>query len=120
MNYKELLYIDIETAGEYPDLETLKENDTRGYDLFMRKLERKGVQFTDWKIDPNEVYLNKTSLMPEFGRIVCVSMAIIKNDEVKMMSVCDENEEIIIKKVQKTLIDISQKTLLGLCGYFIK
>ena len=26
MNYKDFIYIDIETAGKYPDLETLKEN----------------------------------------------------------------------------------------------
>ena len=120
MNYKELIYIDIETAGKYPDLETLKANDIRGYELFLRKLDRKGAQFTDWKTDPNEVYLNKVSLIPEFGRIVCVSMAMIKDDKVQMMSVCDEDEKFIIEKVHKILMNFSVKTAFSLSGYYIK
>ena len=120
MNYKELIYIDIETAGKYPDLETLKANDIRGYELFLRKLDRKGVQFTDWKTDPNEVYLNKVSLIPEFGRIVCVSIAMIKDNKVQMMSVCDEDEQFIIEKVHKILMNFSVKTLFSLSGYYIK
>jgi hypothetical protein len=120
MNYNELLYIDIETAGKYPDLETLKDNDIRGYELFLRKLDRKGVQYTDWKEDPNSVYLSKSSLIPEFGRVVCVSMAIVKDDKVQMISVCDEDEQFIIEKVHKTLMKFSYNTLYSLCGYYIK
>lgn len=121
MNYRDLLYIDIETAGFYPDLYTLKEHDIRGYDLFMRKIERKSSQYLDWKEDPNDVYINKSPLIPEFGRIVCVSMAIInKGDEIKMISVCDEDESKIIKKVNGTLMNISEKTLKSLCGFYIK
>lgn len=120
MNYNDLLYIDIETAGKYPDLYTLKENDIRGYDLFMRKIDRKSSQILDWKGEPNDVYINKSPLIPEFGRIVCVSMAMIKNDDIKMMSVCSEDEEYIIKKTQNTLINVSDKSLMGLCGFYIK
>lgn len=121
MNYKEFVYIDIETAGKYPDLNTLKENDIRGYDLFLRKIDRKGVQFVDWKDDPNNVYLKKASLIPEFGRLVCVTMAIVNNnDEIKMISSIDDDENILIKKVQKTLMNFSNKSSYGLCGYYIK
>jgi len=121
MDYKDLVYIDIETAGFYPDLSSLKENDIRGYDLFMRKIERKSPQFLDWKEDPNDVYLNKSPLIPEFGRVVCVSMArVTKNDEIKMMSVCNEDEEYIIKQTQKSLMNVSNNSLLGLSGFYIK
>jgi len=121
MDYKDLLYIDIETAGKYPDLYTLKEYDIRGYDLFMRKIDRKSSQILDWKDDPNDVYINKSPLIPEFGRIVCVSMAMIsKKDEIKMMSVCLEDEEQLIKKVHNTLMSVSEKTLIGLSGFYIK
>ena len=124
MNYKDLVYFDIETAGYYPDLYSLKSNDTRGYDLFMRKLERKSLNFSDWKEDPNDVYLNKTPLMPEFGRVVCVSIATIKEidgaDETKIVSYCDEDEKVIINNVQKVFNNISNKTSLGICGFYIK
>lgn len=121
MNYKDFVYIDIETAGKYPDLITLKENDIRGYELFMRKIERKSSQILDWKEDPNNVYLNKVSLIPEFGRIVCVTMAIVNvDDEIKMVSIAEEDEKILIQKAHKTLTKFSNQSLYGLCGYYIK
>ena len=121
MNYKDFIYLDIETAGQYPDLESFKSIDIRGYDLFMRKLDRKSSQFQDWKEDSNIVYLNKVSLMPEFGRVVCVSLATIdKNNELKMKSMCDIDEEVIIKKSHQVLKTASDKTLLGLSGFYIK
>lgn len=121
MNYKDYIYFDIETAGKYPDLETLKENDIRGYELFMRKIERKSSQIIDWKEEPNKVYMNKSSLIPEFGRVVCVTMAIVNsNDEIKIVSITDEDEKILIQKTHKTLTNFSNKSLYGLCGYYIK
>jgi len=121
MNYKDFVYLDIETAGEYPDLASLQSNDIRGYDLFMRKIDRKSSQFQDWKENPHDVYLNKVSLMPEFGKIVCVSIAQIDvGENLKIVSICDEDEEVIIKRVQKIFKNASDKTLLGLCGFYIK
>ena len=124
MNYKDLVYFDIETAGNYKDLNTLKSNDIRGYDLFMRKIERKSSALEDWKCDVNQVYLDKSSLMPEFGRVVCVSIATIQTidnvENMKIMSFYDEDEEILINKVQKVFTKISNKTNLGLCGFYIK
>ena len=120
MNYTDLVYFDIETAGEYPDLESFKESDIRGYDLFMRKLDRKSDQFTDWKEDPNIVYINKSPLMPEFGKIVCVSISFFSNGEQKISSIYNETEDVIIKRVHQIFGKISNQTLLGLCGFFIK
>jgi hypothetical protein len=119
MNYKELVYFDIETAGMYADLESLKLNDIRGYELFMRKIERKSSQILDWKEDPNDVYLNKSPLIPEFGRIVCVSVSTAVNS-VKMNSYYDEDEEVLINKVHKLFMKISNETSMGLCGFYIK
>lgn len=120
MNYKDYIYFDIETAGKYPDLETLKYNDIRGYDLFIRKVERKSDQFKDWKINPNDVYLDKSPLIPEFGRVVCVSMGIIKNDEIILNSIYDFDEKNIIIKVQQIFEKFSSKTSFGLSGFYIK
>jgi len=124
MNYKDLVYLDIETVGKYENLESLKYNDVRGYNLFMRKIDRKSSQYLDWKDDPNVVYFNKAPLMPEFGKIVCVSIANIKEvdgiDEQKLVSVYSHDEKTIINKVQKIFTNVSNKTLLGLCGFYIK
>ena len=124
MNYKDLVYFDIETAGNYKDLSTLQSNDIRGYELFMRKLQRKSENFADWKIDANQVYLDKSPLMPEFGRVVCVSIATIQTvdgvENLKIMSFYDDSEELLITKVQRIFTNISKKTNLGLCGFHIK
>ena len=120
MNYTDLVYFDIETAGNYKDLQTLQSNDPRGYELFMRKIERKSENFSDWKGDPNEVYLSKSPLMPEFGRVVCVSIATIIKEELKIVSLCDEDEKLIIDKAQKIFTKMSEKTLLGISGFYIK
>ena len=37
MNYRNLFYFDIETVGEHKDINSLKENDERGYLLFHKK-----------------------------------------------------------------------------------
>lgn len=124
MTHKDLVYFDIETAGNYKDLNSLMLHDSRGYELFLRKIERKSSQILDWKINSEQVYLDKSPLIPEFGRIVCVSIATFLEkdgvEKLKMMSIYDESEEILINKVHKIFNTISNKTLLGLCGFYIK
>lgn len=120
MNYNDLVYFDIETVGNYKDLESLKSNDIRGYELFMRKIERKSSQILDWKIDSNDVYIDKSPLMPEFGKIVCVSMSTIKNGDVRIKSFYGHDEKEIVSNVNNIFTNISNKTLLGVCGYHIK
>ena len=115
MNYKNLFYFDIETVSKYKDITEFEVKDNRGYKLFLQKIKRK-----KWEGDTNTLYNDKATLMPEYGKIVCVSMAIYKDNEIKVKSIYDDNEEILMKKVHKTFSSISAKTILGSCGYYIK
>jgi predicted PolB exonuclease-like 3'-5' exonuclease len=115
MNYKNLFYFDIETVSNYNGLNEFKVKDNRGYKLFLQKIKRK-----NWTEEPNVLYDKKASLMPEYGKIVCVSMAIYKDDELRMRSIYDDDEETLMKKVHKTFSSISKNTVLGTCGYYIK
>jgi predicted PolB exonuclease-like 3'-5' exonuclease len=115
MNYKNLFYFDIETVSKYKDITEFEVKDNRGYKLFLQKIKRK-----KWEGDTNTLYNDKATLMPEYGKIVCVSMAIYKDDEIKIKSIYDDDEEILMKKVHKTFSSISAKTFLGSCGYYIK
>ena len=45
MFYKNLFYFDIETVGQYKDINSLQENDERGYLLFKKKYENKWGQW---------------------------------------------------------------------------
>ncbi len=120
MDYKELLYFDIETVSKYRNINEFKNNDKRGYDLFIRKMNRKSDKFTDWKEDENTVYMNKSTLIPEYGKVVCVTMAYFNKDGLKIKSIYNHDEKILIMEVHKILTYINNKTLFGLCGYYIK
>jgi len=120
MNYKNLFYFDIETTGKHKTIEDFETNDKRGYELFLRKLERKSDNILDWKKSPDIVFREKSSLMPEFGKIVCVTMSFYKNDELKTKSVYNDNERTLVNEVHKIFKNISDNTTFGLCGYYIK
>jgi len=120
MNYKNLFYFDIETVSKYKNLIEFEDNDKRGYELFLKKLARKSDNYPDWKEEPSIVYINKTPLMPEYGKIVCVTMAYYKNDELKMKSVYGDDEEKIVRDTHKIFDNIGKNTTFGSCGYYIK
>lgn len=120
MSFKNYLYIDIETTGKHKDLNDLKENDKRGYELFLRKVKRKSDNLTDWKTDINDVYKTKSPIIPEFGKIVCISFAYYKKDELMLSSLYGDDESKIIKGIHRLLYNVSEKTTYGLCGFYIK
>ena len=86
------LFFDIETCGQYPSYEKFEKEDPSGASIFKKKCERMGYG------DPVEGYLKKVSLFPEFGRIVCVSYGVWKNDDIVVSSISEDNEEDLIKK----------------------
>jgi 3'-5' exonuclease len=121
MNYKSLFYFDIETVSNYKSLKEFEDNDKRGYELFLRKIRRKSDNFKDWKEpSPEVVYENKSCLIPEFGKIVCMSFAFYKNDELSLSSLYGDDEENLIQSIHRLIENISDKTSYGLCGYYIK
>jgi len=120
MDYKNLFYFDIETVSKYRNLIEFEDNDKRGFDLFLKKLKRKSDNYLDWKDEPAKVYVDKSPLMPEYGKIVCVTMAYYKNDKLKMKSVYDDDEKKLVTEVHKNFDNISRNTTFGSCGYYIK
>lgn len=120
MNYKNLFYFDIETVSDFKNIDDLKQNDERGYELFIRKIKRKSTRFEDWKSpDHNDIYIKKSPLIPEFGKIVCITMGFFKNDDLKIKSIYNNNEKELIKETHSIFKKISNTTL-SLCGYYIK
>jgi len=113
MNYKSFVYFDIETAGRYPDLKTFYDNDKRGYELFLSKIEKRG-----WLGEPEKIYRQKSPLMPEFGRIVCATFAMIIDEKPVIKSYYDSSEKELITKVKNGLDKV--KLLKPLCGFYIK
>ena len=117
MNYKNLLYFDIETCGHYKTLEDFKNNDLRGFLLFERKYNRNNID-TDWKLPIEEAYIKKSSLLPEYGKIICISAGIYRNDDIEIISYTGTEYD-ILKNFNNILIK-ANRNQMSLCGFNIK
>jgi len=121
MFYKNLFYFDIETVGEYRNIDSLEQNDKRGYLLFKKKYDS-----NPWMREKDELidyaYVNNAGLYSPYGKIVCISFGYY-NDKVpqgySISSICGDDEQDILKQFQ-TVIDKVSKRHMILSGYNIK
>jgi len=83
---KSMLFIDIETASQYRDLEDLKSNGPEHmYELWLKKAESIRLYEPEKKdLDDTEMYQKCASIYPEFGKINTISIGQIKFDETGM------------------------------------
>ena len=78
---KGMLFIDIETASNYRDLEELKSEGPDGlYDLWLKKC-KTIREYSSGKVDltEEELYMSDASIYPEFGRIITISIGQINS-----------------------------------------
>lgn len=116
-----LLFIDIETVGISSNYETLKKE--------FPNLNKNFIQNADWfnkrfpetnGMSLDEIYHNRAALIPEFGRIVCVSMGFLApNGEVKKQSFYGPDEEDILRKTNESFNKVISLDYF-LCGHNIK
>lgn len=81
---KGMLFIDIETAAKYRDLEELKSEGPDGlYELWLKKADSIRLYESD-KADLNdaELYERSASIFAEWGKIITISIGQIKFDEI--------------------------------------
>jgi len=121
INKNKLLFVDIETAGGYKDSKELKEKDsvlwnlwdTMGCSYFRRNYPEDSDKDCDF------LYKKYSSLLPEFGKIICISVGFINGEEEKLQSFCSGNEYEDLIKVSELLNKI-EKVGFTLCGHNIK
>ena len=83
---RELFFFDIETVGNYPTLEDLKESNQKEFELFQHKYEK---MKWDEKYDSiDDAYLNNAGIISTFGKIVCISCGYKDNNgEMRISSI---------------------------------
>jgi hypothetical protein len=126
MGYLNNFYFDIETTTLYEDLDDLKINDKRGYNLVIKKIDKRKLR-TGEKIelhsDYQKAYQEIGPLVPEYGKIVCLSFGYYDFKDDKNIpvinSIYGDIEKDIIIDIQTLFkkINSSQKPL---CGYNIR
>lgn len=119
--YKDYFYFDIETTSKYPTLFDLKLDDQRGFDLFIRKCEKlKKYPTSEWLDKPcEELYIEKSPLLPEFGKIICMSFGMFNNDQKHIMTIVDDDEKKLMERISK-VINRALVSKKKLCGFNIK
>jgi uncharacterized protein YprB with RNaseH-like and TPR domain len=100
------LFFDIETCGKFPNYETFCQKDPHGADIWKKKwslyLKRDGMTL-------EESYLDRVSIYPEFGKIVCLSYGVLKNGEMTIKTIAEENETDMMKLIYQLFAHAGNK-----------
>jgi predicted PolB exonuclease-like 3'-5' exonuclease len=116
-----LLFFDLETVGEFPTLSELEKNKPGMYNVFMKYQDWFHKRFPeDSSKTPEEVYISRSGLIPEFAKIVVASFAFInQKGEMQTQTYAMDDEKELLRNVIKLLNKI-QKLDFVLCGHNIK
>jgi predicted PolB exonuclease-like 3'-5' exonuclease len=116
-----ILFLDIETVGGCKDYQTCKTSNPKVAEQFIKYIDWFQKRFPeDSLLSLDEIFARRTALVPEFAKIVCVSVAFVTdNGEVKKQTFADDNEYTVLKDVQK-LLDRCGKLDFFLCGHNLK
>lgn len=116
-----ILFLDIETVGIEKDYDTCKEKKpqiaeqfSNYFDWFEKRFpEDKGKNF-------NDMFSRRAALVPEFAKIVTISVAFVTDSgEIKTQTFSDHDEFKLLKDSQK-LLDRVGKLDFWLCGHNLK
>jgi predicted PolB exonuclease-like 3'-5' exonuclease len=122
-----ILFLDIETVGGCPDLEScerfspeIAEQFHKYFDWFIKRFpEDNTIDKSEIELK-NDVFKKRSSLVPEFAKIVCVSMAfVMDNGEIKKQTFSGDDEKELLLQV-RNLLDRCQKLDFYLCGHNLK
>jgi hypothetical protein len=116
-----ILFFDLETVGLEKDLSTLKEKHpslATQFEKYQDWFRKRYPEDKDLTID--ELYLSKSALLPEFGKIIVASFGFITPDgEIKIQTFSNEDEKTLLSEV-KALLNKVAKMDFSLCGHNIK
>ncbi len=121
-----ILFLDIETVGLCRNWEGCKENHPKIAEQFVKYFDWFLKRFPEDNVDAdgleeelqkmNDVYEKRSALVPEFAKIVCVSMAFVTNDGIKQQTFSNHDEKQLLIDV-RNLLDRCHKLDFYLCGH---
>jgi len=113
---EDIFMFDIETTGQYRNIEELKINDIRGYNLFSQKYKK--YNWEDKYVNIETAYLEESPIISTYGRIVCISFGYLDNGQERISSFYGDDEREIVEKFNNLLKKIESKSF-KLGGYRI-
>jgi len=122
-----ILFLDIETVGITKDYDSCLEMDPRlagqfdkYFDWFLKRFPEDSIAGKNLDERKNIVFSTRTALVPEFAKIVCISMAFVtEKGDIKQQTFSNDDEKQLLIDVQK-LLDRCGKLDFYLCGHNLK
>ncbi|MFN9111892.1 MAG: 3'-5' exonuclease [Bacteroidota bacterium] len=116
-----ILFLDIETVGCCPDFSSCQTLNPKIADQFLGYFDWFQKRFPeDSEMSHDEVFQRRAPLVPEFAKIICVSVAFVtEKDEIKKQTFAGDSEKELLEGVQK-LLDRCGKLDFHLCGHNLK
>jgi hypothetical protein len=116
-----ILFLDIETVGGCPNLESCERFSPQIAEQFNKYFDWFSKRFPeDNGLTSDEVFEKRTALVPEFAKIVCVSVAfVLDNGETKKQSFFGDDEKKLLTDV-RSVLDRCEKLGFFLCGHNLK
>jgi hypothetical protein len=122
-----ILFLDIETVGISKDYDTcvkeyprLGEQFDKYFDWFLKRFPEDQLIGKNENERKNLIFSTRTALVPEFAKIVCVSVAFVTDkNEVKKQTFSNDNEEKLLTELQ-ILLNRCGKLDFHLCGHNLK
>lgn len=113
-----ILFIDIETASGRKSIDALDETSK---EIFFRRYASHEINWeglNDYETKLSRHYDAKSPLIPEFGRIVCISVGYIHKGTLKLKSCFGVSEHKILSEFNDIIGGI--KDQITFCGHYIK
>lgn len=119
--FNKLLFLDIETVGIEPTWDDMVKNRPALSFQFQNYFDWFQKRFPEDADKPiEEMFVNKSALVPEFNRIVCVSVAFVTDSNLtKVQSFNDPDEKKLLFDVQQLLKKVGELGFF-LCGHNVK
>jgi len=121
-----ILFMDIETVGCCPDYDvcstlnpSVAAQFDKYFDWFLKRFPEDEVLSPRTELK-DFMFKKRAALVPEFAKIICVSMAfVMENGEVKKQTFSGDDEKVLLTQV-RTLLDRCHKLDFYLCGHNLK
>lgn len=111
-----ILFLDIETVPQYPTYDHLPASLAALWERKAGQLSRIDKFSADDPVQPGDVY-DRAGIYAEFGKIVCISTGILRNNTLWIKSFFDDDEKELLVGFTDMLKKLKEKNIHYLCAH---
>jgi uncharacterized protein YprB with RNaseH-like and TPR domain len=113
---EEILFLDIETVPQYSKHDELPENLVALWEKKALQLSRIDKFNADSTVKPEDVY-DRAGIYAEFGKIVCISTGVMRNDLLWIKSFFGDDEHELLSGFSQMIKKLKEKNINFLCAH---